>query len=94
VEELNILTTTDGLALVIERITSAQEAAQNSKAHSKVLRDLSEYASRFCKFAEKFSGVVEALLPPSPEYHISYGLIMLLFTVRQVSRLVTLADLF
>ena len=45
-----------------------------------------DFLKRFCRVVDKTSKLVETLLPQSPEYTISYGIIVLLFKVSPSDR--------
>jgi len=75
------LTTSQGLAYVVDKITLVQNDAEAQKSKSAFWRDAADFGNRFCKFVVRFSDVVEVLLPPSPEYTVTYGLLLLLFKV-------------
>jgi len=41
-----------------------------------------KFMESFSEFALRFSGIVEILLPQSPEYTVTYGVVIILFKVR------------
>lgn len=68
------------------------QAEQHAKASSGTStgKATSSFVNSFCTFANSISNVVTVLLPQSPEYTVTFGLLFLLFKVRttpQSSRL-------
>jgi len=64
----------------LKAIQIEQERAASKK--SSLGKKSSDFTNNFCDFATRTSGIVEILLPQSPEYTITYGLLLILFKVR------------
>ena len=69
-----------GLEMKLKAIQIEQERAASKK--SSLGKKSSDFTNNFCDFATRTSGIVEILLPQSPEYTITYGLLLILFKVR------------
>lgn len=60
----------------IQQTTEAQEQA--SEKHP-VLKKVGNFVETFSEFATRTSGIIELLVPQSPEYRITYGVLLLVF---------------
>jgi hypothetical protein len=86
VEEKQLLVAlpTEGKSL-IEKLNFIMEDRQkkaNQASAAKWQKKTSDFFERFCGVVDKTSGLVAALLPQSPEYTITFGVLALLFKVR------------
>ena len=82
-EERKTLTSSRNLEGIIKKASEVrqQHDSELGKASS-TMKWLANFTNGFCGFAVKVSGIVELLLPQSPEYTITYGLLMVIFKVR------------
>lgn len=79
--EDELLQKTVGLEAVLEDLVRTQELAPIQQKKSKAWKVTTDFTNAFCEFSLRFSSIVKILLPQSPEYTISYGLLALLFKV-------------
>ncbi|KIM98562.1 hypothetical protein OIDMADRAFT_56911 [Oidiodendron maius Zn] len=62
-----------------QRLKDIGEVQERQLKKSKMGRISSEFVNGFCDVAIRTSGIVEILLPQSPEYTVTYGLLIILF---------------
>ena len=79
--EDELLKKTMGLEAVLEDLVRAQELAPVQQKRSKAWKATTDFTIAFCEFSLRFSSIVKILLPQSPEYTMSYGLLALLLKV-------------
>ena len=70
-----------------QRLKDIGEVQERQLKKSKMGQISSEFVNRFCDVAIRTSGIVEILLPQSPEYTVTYGLLIILFKVCLLLRL-------
>jgi hypothetical protein len=75
-------TTSDSIRLKLQEIYAEQE--KKLKRPSTVQRT-SKFFEDFCAFADKTSNIVMLLLPQSPEYTVTFGMLFLVFNVCTVT---------
>jgi hypothetical protein len=84
-DELDLLdsfTTSESIKTKLQEIYAEQE--KRSKMPSFVQRG-SKFFEDFCVFADKTSNIVMLLLPQSPEYTVTFGMLLLVFNVCMVN---------
>lgn len=78
------LSTSDGHLYVqrqIREIADQQQKLEDSESETwKLTKD---FANSFCDFTVKLSGIVNIMIPQSPEYSIPYGALVVIFKVSQ-----------
>jgi hypothetical protein len=79
--EDEVLQKTNGLEAVLEDLVRVQELASIQQKKSRASKATTDFTNAFCEFSLRFSSIVKILLPESPEYTISFGLLSLLFQV-------------
>jgi hypothetical protein len=80
-DELSLLdnsTTSDNITEKLNEIHAEQEKKSRRPA---VIQRASKFIEEFCAFADKTSNIVMLLLPQSPEYTVTFGLLFLVFNV-------------
>jgi hypothetical protein len=76
------LSTPDGHIYVQNQIRELAERQQTIEDEQSELWKLTaDFANNFCDFANKLSGIVNILVPQSPEYSITYGALIVIFKV-------------
>ena len=82
-DELDLLDSPVEPEKVVEKIKEIQaELEKKSTEQHPSLKRASEFMTSFCTFADKTSGLVNLLLPQSPEYTVTFGMLFILFKVR------------
>ena len=79
--EDELLQKTMGLEAVLEDLVRIQKLASIQQKRSRAWKATTDFTNAFCELSLRFSSIVNILLPQSPEYTISYGLLALLFKV-------------
>ena len=80
-DELSLLdnfTTSDSITKKLQEIHAEQEKKSKRPA---VVQRASKFFEEFCAFADKTSHIVMLLLPQSPEYTVTFGMLSLVFNV-------------
>jgi hypothetical protein len=79
--EEDLLQKTVRLEAVLECLVQTQELASIQQKRSRAWKATTDFTNSFCEFSLRFSSIIKILLPQSPEYTMSYGLLALLFKV-------------
>ena len=79
--ELQDLEATRGVDTVLSYMNEVAEEIQKKTHKSVAERRTADFINGFCDFAVKTSGVIITLLPQSPEYTVTFGIIILIFKV-------------
>jgi hypothetical protein len=87
-----LIAETLGFTLVKERVRSLEQEMLAKTEKGRYAKQLTDFANALCEFAARISGVVEILIPQSPEYGIPFNCIVLIFRVcgpldREMTRL-------
>lgn len=72
--------TSDGKDVVAKVRQIYQEQGQRA-TKTKFQQRASDFVNKFCKAAEQISAVVQVMLPQSPEYTVTFGMLVILFKV-------------
>jgi len=75
---LNNFTTSDNITKKLKEIHAEQEKKLNRPV---AVQRASKFFQEFCTFADKTSNIVMLLLPQSPEYTVTFGMLFLVFNV-------------
>jgi hypothetical protein len=76
------LSTAGGHILVQNQIRELAERQQKIEdEQSEWWKLTTDFANNFCDFAYKLSGILNILVPQSPEYSITYGALIVVFKV-------------
>ncbi|KAH8883296.1 hypothetical protein GQ53DRAFT_753005 [Thozetella sp. PMI_491] len=79
-DELDLLASAIKPENVVEKLQEIQTHLEGKLSRkSATMKKLSKFVISFCTFAEKTSGVVNLLLPQSPEYTVTFGMLFILF---------------
>jgi hypothetical protein len=74
---------------IVDKLLEIQAQLENDPTRrSKALKKASSFINGFCNFASKTSNIVMVLIPQSPEYTVTIGMIFLLFKVRRPSSVI------
>jgi hypothetical protein len=66
---------------VIEKLSHILEELEKKSKRPKGVQRANQFFSTFCQVVGKTSGLVNTLLPQSPEYTIPFGMLIILFKV-------------
>jgi hypothetical protein len=80
-EEQRLLSAPRDTGAVMEKLKLVYEEQEQKSKKTRLQRQASQFVNDFCDFTLRASGIVEILLPQSPEYTIMYGLLLILFKV-------------
>lgn len=64
---------------VVDKLPELQLVFDKKASRSSGLRRTSEFVEVFCGFASRTSNIVMQLLPQSPEYTVTFGMLCILF---------------
>ena len=79
-KQLLLALPTEGSSL-IAKLTFIVDERQKKTSKPKWRENTNKFFLGFCNVATKASGLVETLLPQSPEYTVTFGVLLLLFKV-------------
>ena len=79
--EEQLLKTTEGVNVALDKLRQIQEQEDNGAMKSSVMKHASSFTNGFSEFMVKISGIVQTLLPQSPEYTVTYGVLLIIFKV-------------
>ena len=73
---------------IVDKLFEIQaQIESNATRKPASLKKATKFVNSFAAFADKTSSMVMVLLPQSPEYTVTFGMLFLLFKVRHVSRI-------
>ena len=84
--ELRELEATRGIDAVLSRMSDVLKQIEKKSNKSVAEQRTAKFVNGFSDFVVKSSGIVATLLPQSPEYTVTYGIIVLIFQVCSLSR--------
>jgi hypothetical protein len=85
-EERKTLTSSSNLDVITKKASEVRKQHESELGEVAPARKwLARFTNSFSDFAVRVSGIVELLLPQSPEYTITYGLLMVVFKVSRIS---------
>ena len=80
--EERLLDTTEGINVALSKIKKIQEEEEErNRLRSSFMEHTSSFVDGFSDFVVRISGIVQVLLPQSPEYTITYGVLLIIFKV-------------
>lgn len=79
--ERDLLEKSDSLDIIVKRMKAVMKEYDDETEQSPAVKKLGRFVNSFCEFATRMSGLVQILLPNSPEYTITFGSMMIIFTV-------------
>ena len=79
--EEQLLNTTEGVNVALDKLKSIQEEEEKRASKSSLMEHTSSFVNGFSDFIVRISGIVQTMLPQSPEYTITYGVLLLIFKV-------------
>ena len=77
-----------GIDVVIGKINLVSKEIAKKSFKSTAEKKTADFINGFCDFAWKTSAIVSTLLPQSPEYTVTFGVMMLIFKVGLSARTV------
>ena len=79
--EEQLLNTTEGVNVALGKLKPIQEEEEKRASKSSFMEHTSSFVNEFSDFVVRISGIVQTMLPQSPEYTITYGVLLLIFKV-------------
>ncbi|KAI9703002.1 MAG: hypothetical protein M1820_005993 [Bogoriella megaspora] len=78
-EELALLKDPPSVGDVVTKLERIAAEQEKRRGRSIIVQKSSKFFNTFCSFADKTSHIVMLLLPQSPEYTVTFGMLFLLF---------------
>ena len=80
-DELYLLEDVNTSENIIKKLKEIHAEQEKKAKRPIILQQTSDFLHEFCAFADKTSNIVMLLLPQSPEYTITFGVLFLVFNV-------------
>jgi hypothetical protein len=80
-EDQDLLASTNGTAFVLERLRDVEKQVLAKNGKETWLRQVKDWGNSFCKITTQFAGVIQIMVPQSPEYAVPVALLLALFKV-------------
>ncbi|KAF2450123.1 hypothetical protein P171DRAFT_481163 [Karstenula rhodostoma CBS 690.94] len=77
--ELDSIKSTHGLDVLIQKIQQTIDSQEQSSSRHPATKKAGQFVEIFSEFVTRTSGIIELLVPQSPEYRMTYGVLLLVF---------------
>jgi hypothetical protein len=71
----------DGGAFVVRRLREMENTILAKEGEGKWLNQIKSWTTSFCEIATRFGGIIQMMIPQSPEYAVPAALLLFLFKV-------------
>lgn len=71
----------NGTAYVVRRLREMESTISAKEGEGKWLNQIKSWTTSFCEIATRFGGIIQMMVPQSPEYAIPAALLLFLFKV-------------
>lgn len=78
-DEIKSIDSARGLDVLLQKIQETIKAQEKASKRHPVMEKAGHFVEAFSEFVTKSSGIIELLIPQSPEYRITYGALLLVF---------------
>ncbi|KAJ4301946.1 hypothetical protein N0V90_004042 [Kalmusia sp. IMI 367209] len=78
-DELESINSARGLDVLMQKIQQTTEAQEQESKRHPVMKKAGQFVETFSEFVTRTSGIIELLVPQSPEYRMTYGILLLVF---------------
>lgn len=78
-EELESVNSADGLDILMQKIQQTIEVQEQTSRRRPIVKKTGKFVNIFSEFVIRTSGIIELMLPQSPEYRVTYGVLLLVF---------------
>jgi hypothetical protein len=78
-DELESVHSARGLDVLMRKIQQTTEAQEQASKRHTVMKKAGHFVEVFSEFVTRTSGIIELLVPQSPEYRMTYGALLLVF---------------
>ena len=79
VDELESINCARGLDVLIQKIQQVTEEQEQTSRKHPATKKVGQFVEIFSEFVTRTSGIIELLVPQSPEYRMTYGVLLLVF---------------
>ncbi|KAF2028629.1 hypothetical protein EK21DRAFT_90449 [Setomelanomma holmii] len=79
VDEFESINSARGLDVLLQKIQQTTEAQEQASKRHPVMKKAGHFVEIFSEFVTRTSGIIELLVPQSPEYRMTYGVLLLVF---------------
>jgi hypothetical protein len=80
-EDQDLLASTNGTAFVLERLRDVEKQVLAKNGKETWLRQVKDWGNSFSKITTQFAGIIQMMVPQSPEYAVPVALLLALFKV-------------
>jgi hypothetical protein len=71
----------DGAAFVVRRLREMENTILAKEGEGKWMNQIKSWTVSFCEIATRFGGIIQMMIPQSPEYAVPVALLLFLFKV-------------
>lgn len=78
-DEITSIDSADGLDVVLQKVQETIKVQEKASRGHPLMKKAGQFVQAFSEFVVKSSGIIELLVPQSPEYRMTYGALLLVF---------------